>query len=300
MKIKASKKFTTRFKKMAFGGDPDGEVLAVHSLYDDKGNVTEEIRIDEDDQVENHMFAYDALGKLLRHELVIAADGISETFVYDRDDKGRVIKETKFYGEDEGESTAYEYAAHIQPVRIAKFYADNDLESVELISYNDSELLIEHRKFDNENKLIEITEVDYNDKKLPVEKRVLDKNSTLISTTIFLYNDKDEMIRIVEKNKDGKITSDISSVYDESGNVTERKIRDFHSRTLRFAFDENNNCVEESVYDEHGNLTMKSNYEFDEHNYMVAESGYFLDMNRGSQMANSQSRYEYEFYMENA
>lgn len=300
MKIKSSKKYTTRFKKMAFGGDPDEEVLAVHSFYDDKGNVTEEIRLDEEDNIEKHTFTYTDAGKLLRHELMIEADGISETFVYDRDEKGRVIKETKFYVEDEGESTAYEYAAHIQPVRIAKFDSDNEPESVELIIYNDNELLIEHRKFDNENKLLEITEVSYNDKKLPAEKRVLDKNSVLISTTLFLYDDKDEMIRVVEKNKEGKIISDIISVYDERGNVTERKIKDFHSRTLRFDFDERNNCVEETVYDEHGNMTMKSNYEFDEHNNLVAESGYFLDMNRGSQMANSQSRYEYEFYMENA
>lgn len=296
MKIKVTKKYTTRFKKMAFGGDPEGEVLAVHSIFNDKGNVIEEIRIDEDDQIEKHQFVYNDAGKLIQHDLLIESDGISEMFVYERDEKGRILKETKFYGEEEGERTIYEYSSHEQPVSIERFDADNEPESFDTITYNDKDLLTEHRRFNNEKKLIEISQLSYNDKNLPIEKRVLNEKSDIVSITTLVYNDKDELIRMTEKNKEGKTTSDIISVYDDRSNVIERRIRDFHSRSLQFVYDERDNCVEEAVYDEHGNMTMKSNYEFDEKNNPIAESGYFLDMNRGSQMANSQSRYEYEYW----
>jgi len=281
---------------MAFGGDPDSEVLSVHSMFDASGNIVEEIRIDEEDQVEKHTFAYDGTGKLVRHELIIESDGVSESFEYARDEKGRITAETKFYGEDEGESVVYVYEAHDQPVMIERFDSDSELESIEKISYNDRNLLIEHKRFKPENELLETTNITYNEKDLPVEKVVMDNAGHVTSTTFLEYNDKGEPVRITEKNNQGKVISDVTSVYDDRGNVVERKVRDFHSRTLRFVFDERNNCIEETVYDENGNLTMKSNYEFDENNQLTTESGYFLDMNRGSQLANTQSHYEYEYY----
>ncbi|MBL0342466.1 MAG: hypothetical protein IPP71_17115 [Bacteroidetes bacterium] len=147
-----------------------------------------------------------------------------------------------------------------------------------------------------DQKHVETTKVDYNEKDAPVEKRVYDNKDQLIRTTKISYNDKGELVRITEKNGDGVVISDIASTHDDRGNVIERKIRDFHSRTLRFEFDENDSCITEEVFDENGNLTMKSNYEFDENKNLLTESGYFMDMNRSAQMANTQSRYEYEYY----
>lgn len=296
MKIKSSKKYTTRFKKMAFGGEPDEEVLAVHSFYDEKGNVIEEIRIDEEDQEEKHVYEYHENGKLIRHDLMIESDGISETFNYTRDEKGRLIEETKYYGDDPGERVVYVYEAHDQPVSISRFDSDGEPESIETISYNDKNLLIEHKRAGADSKIIEVSRIEYDEKELPVNKTVLDSKNEIISVTTLGYNDKNELIRVTEKNSEGKTVSDITSTYDERGNVTSRKVRDFHSKSLQFVYDENDNCIEEAVYDEHGNLTMKSNYEFDSENHLISESEYLLDMNRGSQMANSQSRYEYEYW----
>ncbi len=298
MKIKSSKKYTTRFKKMAFGGEPDGEILSVHSLYDDQGKVIEETRIDEEDQEEKHVFAYSETGKLIRHELSIESDGISETFEYTRDEKGRVIQEIKYYGDDPGERVVYVYAAHEQPVSISRFDADGEPETVETISYNEKNLLTEHINANAANKITEVSRIEYDENDRPVKKTVFDGKDEMISVTSLSYNENNELIRITEKNKEGKVVSDITTTYDERGNVTSRKVRDFHSKSLQFSYDENDNCIEEAVYDEHGNMTMKSNYEFDADNHIISESGYFLDMNRGSQMANSQSRYEYEFYTE--
>src|SRR5688572_6975778 len=295
MKIKSLKKFTTRFKQLAFGGEPDGEVLASHSIYDDKGNVIEETRIDDDGRSEKHTFEYNPQGKLTRHHLEIEMDEVSETFEYSRDDKGRVIQEVKLYGDDEGEKVKYTFGTHDQPISIERYDSDGELESIEKIIYDERDRLIEHHRFDNTNKLIEKSVIEYNEKDIPTGKQVFDGKNKLTSSTQMVYDDKNELVRVTEKKSDGKIVSDIITVYDDNGNVIERKIKDFHSRTLRFKYDERNNCIEEETYDVHGNLTMKSNYEFDENNRLVHESGYYLDMNRGAQMGNSQSRYVYEF-----
>ncbi len=297
MKIKSVKKFTTRFKKMAFGGVPDEEVLASHTFFDEKGNLVAEEKIDEDDGIlEISKYVYDASGKMVRHDLIMEAEGISEIYEFNRDEKGRLLSEIKYYGEDPGEKTEYTYSTHDQPVTIARYDADGEPEAFEKISYNERDLLVEHHKMGPDKKVIEITKIDYNEKDEPVEKKVFDINNKLLRTTVISYNDKSELIRITEKNSDGIVISDVISTYDERGNVIQRKVRDFHSRTLRFEFDEHDNCITEEVFDENGNLTMKSNYEFDDNKQLIADSGYFMDMNRSAQMANTQNRYEYEYY----
>ena len=295
MKIKSLKKYTTRFKQLAFGGEPDSEVLSSHSIYDDNGKVIEETRIDEDGRSELHTFTYDQQGKLTRHHLEIEMDGVSETFEYTRDDKGRVIQEVKMYGDDEGEKLKYTFGTHDQPIAIERYDSDGELESIEKIIYDERDRLLEHHRFDNESKLLEKSVIEYNEKDAPTGKQVFDSKNKLTGTTLMVYNEKNELVRITEKNSEGKVVSDIITEYDEKGNVTERKIKDFRSRTLRFKYDDRNNCIEEETYDVNGNLTMKSNYEFDDNNRLMHESGYYLDMNRGAQMGNSQSRYEYEF-----
>ena len=297
MKIKSIKKYTTRFKKMAFGGEPDEEVLASHTFFDEKGNLVAEEKIDDEEGIlEVNKYTYDASGKMLKHELIMEAEGISEVYEFNRDEKGRLLSEIKYYGEDPGEKTEYTYSTHDQPITIARYDADGEPESFEKIVYNERDLLVEHHKMGPDQKHVETTKIDYNEKDAPVEKRVYDNKDKLIRTTLISYNDKGELVRITEKNGDGIVISDIVSTYDDRGNVIQRKIRDFHSRTLRFEFDENDNCITEEVFDENGNLTMKSNFEFDENKNLLTESGYFMDMNRSAQMANTQSRYEYEYY----
>jgi hypothetical protein len=44
MKVKVSREYVLRFQRMAFGGEPDGETLAVESFYDQNGNLIEQIK----------------------------------------------------------------------------------------------------------------------------------------------------------------------------------------------------------------------------------------------------------------
>jgi YD repeat-containing protein len=268
-------------------------------FYDTAGNMTEEIKFDSDTGLpEKNSYTYDALGKMLTHHLELEHDGVSETFVFTRDEKGRVTSEVKLYGDDPGERTNYSYDAHEHPNRIEKFDADGEPESVETVTYDAKNLPVTIVKSDGTGKTEEITGFEYNDEGRPLKRTTHGPDQKLLKEMTFAYNDRGDVTRVTEKNAEGVITSDIMSVYDDRGNVTERRIRDFHSRILKFTYDDRNNCIEEDMLDENGNLIMKNTFEFDAQNNLLAESGYYMDMNRSQERANTVSRFEYEFYTE--
>jgi len=102
----------------------------------------------------------------------------------------------------------------------------------------------------------------------------------------------------VERNAAGKLIESTTYAYDERGNIIERNIRDFHPRKMKFVYDDKNHCIEEEVYDQHGNLSAKNIYEYDEQGNMISELNYNMDINRMNRENNSGHRYEHEFYLE--
>ncbi|HEX5001082.1 MAG TPA: hypothetical protein VFW78_01190 [Bacteroidia bacterium] len=297
--IKTVRKYITRFKKMAFGGEPDGELLGQVSHYNESGKLISEIKYDPETGLpEKNEYSHDDQGRLIKHVMILEHDGISETFEYNRDEKGRVVNELKLYGDDPGEQTVYEYLAHEHPVKIEKFDADGDAESVETVTYNEKDLPVELLHYNNEGNLEERTVFTYNEADKPVGRTTYDAEDAVLKTMTLRYNDKGELVRVTEKNAEGVVISDVITAYDAKGNVIERKVRDFHSRTLQFHYDDNNNCIEEVMLDENGNLIMKNTFEFDDENKLISESGYYMDMNRSQEGANTMARYEYEWHEE--
>jgi hypothetical protein len=296
MKVKVSREYVLRFQRMAFGGEPDGETLAVESFYDQNGNLIEQIKNEVEGINEKNYFEYDKDGRIIKHIMQLPNEEVEETMIYERDDKGRVVCETKLYGDDPGERIVNSYQEHESPVHIERYDADGELETTEDLSFNANGFPVTHKKMDPAGKVMERSEVSYNENNKPVERNVYDGNDKLIKNIVLRYNEKGLLSRVTETNGEGKVTSDITTSYDERDNVIERRIRDFHSRTLRFTFDDRNNCIVEEMLDENGNLTMKSEFEFDENNLLISESGFYTDMNRSTSMANTHSRYEYEFY----
>ncbi len=297
MKVKSLKKFTVRHKKLAFGGEPDEEIFASQVNYDEQGNVVEQLKIDDDEGInERNIYSYNDSGKLICHEVHLDMEGFYERFDFTRDENNRLTCEQKYYGDDPGERIVFYYDSHDHPVKIEKFDADGEQEQVELFKYDDKHNLVENHKFDNSGNLLEKSTIEFNEKNLPVAKYVYDSNGDLVKGTTLEYNEQGEPTTIDEKNASGKLISRVHSVYNEKGLVIERHIKDFHSRVMKFVYDEQNNCIEESLYDEHGNLTMKLTYEYDDENRLVFDSAYYLDASGGGSRVNSMNRYEYEFW----
>ncbi len=297
MKIKSVKKYTSAFRNMAFGGDPDAEVLASETFYDESGNVIHDHKMDDSEgKNEKTIFKYNDKGVLIEQEHFMLDDDISERFVFERDEKSRLLSYIKFYSDDEGEKVLYSYLDHEHPVTIERYDADGEIESTEKLEYNDKHLMVNHQLFDEEGNLTEKTEIEYNDKSLPILEKTFDQNGALLQSKEIVYNSNNDITGITERNGAGKIISDINISYDEKGNVLERAIKDYHSRKVCFEYDENDNCITESVYDDHGNLSMKATFEYDENNQLKSETGYFLDGSRSGMNGNSTSRYEYVYW----
>jgi hypothetical protein len=299
MKIREVLKYTVRHKKLAFGGEPDDEILASRVLYDIAGNVLEEVRFQYDEGIyEKNIYQYNEQGKLLRHELQLGDDGFGEHLEYTRDDKQRLISEQKYYGDDPGERTEFHYENHDFPVKVVKFDADGIPEQTEVLLYDDKFNLVQSHKFDGEGKLTERSEIAFDDNNRPVSKTLFDEDNQIVKITTLEYDENGEPLHIRELSPERKLISEVISVYNEQGLVAERRIRDYHSRILRFKYDERRNCIEEEILDEQGNLSMKLTYEFDEQNRLISDSAYYLDSGGTGRASNSMSRYEYSYYDE--
>jgi len=297
MKVKCSKKFTKKFMKMGFGNDNGEEILSSEFFYDEKGNLIKDLKYDNETGIcEENTYEYDEKGQLLKHHLEVEADGISETLTFNRDEKGRLVTELKIYGDDPGERIELTYSSHDNPITINRYDSDGEHETEETLEYDDSDRVVKHTRKNIIEKDLEISFIKYNEQDLPVKKEVKNADDKLILDVTLQYDDKGRMIRETEKNEGGKAITDIVSIYDEKDNVIERRIKDYHTRILKFHYDENDNCTEEAILDEHGNLTMKTIIEFNEHNLPLTESGYYTDTNRSQQLSNNTSRFEYEFY----
>jgi YD repeat-containing protein len=294
-KIKCSRKYTIKLMKMGFGKENGEEILESESFYDEKGNLTRELKYDDETGVcEENVFDFDHSGNIIKHFMQVEMDEISETFTFDRDEKGRLRCELKLYGDDPGEKVEIEYEAHDNPVKIKRFDSDGIPEIEELFKYDSSDRLLEHNKKLLTEEAVEIAKIKYNDNGEPVQKTVFDGDEKIVSDTTFEYDPKGRLIRETEKDDQGTIISDISTAYNEKDYVTERKISGFQSRTLLFEYDDHDNCTEEAVLDENGNLVMKTTFEFNEHSFPISESRMFSDHSR--QTASNSSRYQYEYY----
>src|SRR5204862_216347 len=77
---------------------------------DENGNTTVEEKYDSDGELEErNSFVFNANSKLLEHILLYAVEDVTERRLLNRDEKGRLTEETKYYGDDSGEKTAYVY-----------------------------------------------------------------------------------------------------------------------------------------------------------------------------------------------
>jgi antitoxin component YwqK of YwqJK toxin-antitoxin module len=300
-KIKSIKRYTFEHKMLKFGeaNDHETEYLSLITHYDDKGNMSEEQKVNPENEVEEiNTFTYNENGKLMEHVMLMVMDDAKEILKNERDDKGRLVKEQKYYGNDPGEATMYVYNDKDEVIEIHKTDEEGEGLSKEVIEYNEKGNIVKRTKYDGSGTISEKTEIGYDDRENISSKTEYDEKNNLKSKTEYSYDDKNALVSSVEKNAAGKLTESITYQYDVLGNVVERNIRDFHPRKIKFVYDDKNHCIEEEVYDQHGNLAAKNIYEYDEQGNVISELNYNMDINRMSRENNTGHRYEYEFYVE--
>lgn len=296
VKLKSKRKYASNLRQMAFGGDADEEVLVEQWIFDANGNLVENRKWEEGGSCEINTYEYDGNGRMQLHTLVLEPFDAVEKTEYIRDEQGRVLSETKYYGEDAGERVEYIYNNHTSPVGVKRFDADGLLESTEKVELDENGDVVVHHKFDAEGGIVEKSEVNYMSPGKPSGKVVTSADSNLIGKTEIVYNNRGQVIRATELNPEGKVLSDVASEYDDRGNVLFRRIRDFNTRLLRFEYDSLDRVISEEIFDEHGNMVMRNTMDYDENGFLTSETEFWLDTGRGTSHKNSVSRFEYDFH----
>ena len=297
--IKTVRKFNQDYKSFNFSGIQNKEEEFLESVIelDAQGNPLVESKFDEAGQLEEkNTYGYESNGKLTEHTLLFAAEDVTEKKILNRDEKGRLLEEIKYYGSDSGERTTYLYDSKDNLIERKYFDEEGEFQSHETFLYDANGSLAEHKRFNHQGKIEEHHTFEHNTPDHTVLENEFHPDGSLASKTVFTFDEKGKELSSLKTTTDGKLISGTTTVYDENGNVIERKFNDFYSKVLRFAYDENNHCITNELFDGNGLLLRKIMFEYDEEGNVIAEQTYEMDTTRGGRDKHFGTRYEYEFY----
>ncbi len=275
----------------------DEEHLATMVEYDQTGHLAREVRFFDNGQIEEeHRYQYDKNGHLIRHQILVPGEGIEERFDTERNEAGMPVVITKYYGDEAGERTLYEYSQDLKPVKIEYFDADNEPESTEELRYDSQSRLDKRRILHHQDETDTHFHFRYNDAGQLILQEEHDEKNNLLSKTEFQYDEFGREILSRQINEKGELTHEVKQEYDEEGRVVKRVSRSFYIRITTLIYDERGNLIEESVRDENDFAITRSRYEYDENNRMTAETTYETDLSRSGRDTHMEIRYAYTFH----
>src|SRR5688572_3801703 len=139
-KIKNIKRYNRYFKTFNFSNTQEAgeeEHLESNIELNENGDMLLEEKFAIDGELEErNTYVYNAKGKLTEHALLYAAEEATEKRVLERDDNGRLLKETKFYSGDPGEHTEYTYNEKGEPVERKNFDEEGTFISRDVFNYD--------------------------------------------------------------------------------------------------------------------------------------------------------------------
>lgn len=298
--IKTVRRFTQRYKNYSFSelmNKADEEFLELVVEMDSTGNILMESKFDNEGELEErNSYTYSALGKLEEHVLLYAIDDVTERRVLKRNEKGHLLEEVKYYGDDAGEKIEYSYDGKENISEIKRFDEEGDFDSKEEMKYDESGSLIERIRTDKNGAVIERLTFLQNSDSNEIEELEFHPDGKVKSKTVVRLNEKGKEVSSVQTTPDGKLIAAITTAYDERGNVLERHYKDFYSKSMRYTYDEQDRMLTQELFDGSGMLLKKNIYEYDEAGNIITEQTFEIDTSRGGRDKHFGTRYEYEFY----
>ena len=298
-KIKTIRKYSCKLKQDSFGviSGEEQSTLAFETNYNPDNHVTREVRFSKTGEIEEiHDYTYDQNKKVVHHHWTMPLDGVEETEKMERDEKGRLLREIKLYGADEGESVNYIY--DVKGNVIAAEYKDEEGNPTlkEEFEYTGNETLLTRRTTDfieGKNKFIKFI---YNDKNNLAEQQDLDDKGGIITKTLYEQDENGNDVSIVQYNSKNEITQRVNTTYNESGKQIKRIARGFFTRIAEFEYDEKGNVLDEITKDENGTIISRNSFEYNENNLLVFETYFEIDLTHSGRDVNIANRFEYEFH----
>lgn len=274
---------TTTLTRINYQPTAEGKEIASkpqkysYSEYDPEGQLIQEMRYNEEGEVEDKKVnTYDESGWLVEEISYLGEEDMAEHMAYERDAAGKVTKAFKIYQDGERDTIHYnrdEAGNLIEKITIDSY---NEEEAREIIDYENNkimlrkryeydELLLEesfsydpdgnmktHTKWsaEDENARYEST-FDSQGRIMGIQKLTL-KGKQLSQVTY--HYEKEQLTAIVEKDAQGENTTNI--VYDGQGNAIEQtevnKQGGINNRAVR-TYNENKDVVSSEVWiDFHG------------------------------------------------
>jgi hypothetical protein len=254
-----------------------GEALKIREVeYDEKGHIIKENEFTEEGEIgEVIIRKYNEKGDII--ELEHYFEGmLSETTFYEYNADGLVITEKLKYADGGELISSYTYDEHKNVIE--KRTVDNDgvLDSYETAKFDVLKPL-EHLKYDSENKLIESRKLIYrsDNPEILQEEIFFDAAGGTELRTVHLDNEAGS----VTYNKEGKIHTRQSLVYDEKKRVTETYVNTFSgSYCYKYSYDELDRVIEESR-SQSNTLYFRALMEYNEKGMLIARS--VTEMNSG-------------------
>ena len=297
-KVSQVRRYARLFRGFGASGEDEGAEYLEHLTdLDPEGQVLREVKYFEDGTEEEvSTYVYDSAHRLTGHTLQYVPDETSEKRVLERDGEGRLVRETKLYGELEGERTEYSYDDKGRVAEIRSFDEEGDFASQETVTYNGEGKITGRASTGPAGEILERKEYAYTDDGAAVTESVFDASGQLLKRTTSKFDEQQRETDTEERTGQGKRISAIRSSYDDRGNLVERRFIDFYSKTLRYAFDEQNHCISEELSDDQGRLLRKRLFDYDDEGRLAAEKSYEMDLSRGGRDRHQELRYEYEFH----
>jgi len=292
------KRFTRPVRSLlrSVEGQEDAEVLSLLSEYSRQGVLLSERKMEsESDGVELHSYTYDDRGNLIQHRLELPDDGICEIFVTARDVDGRPLSTIKYYGDDPGERTEYQYATGSHPVTIRRYDADGEEESTEKLQYDGQDRLLERVILPSGASGARYV-FNYDQRGLLEAEEEWEVDGVLLSKTVFHYDEQGRDTLQVKTGPEGKVLSRMVFEYDDAGRLLKRTSQGYYIRVSAFEYDELGRITEETLSDENGFVITRTRLEYDEQGRIALETHYETDLTRSGRDTHFLHRYEYVFY----
>lgn len=295
-KFKTIHRYNQNYKNFNFSEltpEADEEYLDLTIELDGEGKVVSESKFSNDGELEERStYVYGPHGKLVEHELFYVVDDAREKRVLTRNEKGNLLSEIKYYGDEEGSRTNYEYDEKENIIGIVNLDEEGVFASREEIKYNEKNVVVERIIIDVDSKIVSKTSFNYLSP-TQIEEVETDAKGDLISRTINTFDEKGNELSSVQTNPQGKLISAVANVLDERGNVIEKVYKDFYSKKVKNEYDELDRLTKQEIYDNSGMLVKRNSYVYDDEGNIIEEQNYEMDSSRGGRDRHYGTRYEY-------
>jgi antitoxin component YwqK of YwqJK toxin-antitoxin module len=240
--------------------------------YDNLGNVLEELKYNDAEEIEEkYINHYDQKGNLVEELIYISDDDIAEHKSYERDDKGKIIKAFIHYQDGSKDTILYSYNPDGLLIEKKTIDVDGEYESKECAVYEQGKI-VKKENFEYEEKVLEENFI-YDDagdltehQKWSIQEEDVkyinhfDKSGNLIKTlkynsldqliakTTYTYNEKGQVVEITEELPFGKTITTVR--YDDKGNAIEqleKSENDALNNHVERIYNENNELIRSKI-----------------------------------------------------